>query len=79
MRVLLAEDEKEWPRLLWPYKENGVPSLSAERGCAPVLYVIYHILSWIKVLYTDVFLDKTSFLFIQVKGYVTKYTKIAYL
>lgn len=52
---------REWPQLSWLYKENGVPSLSAERGCAPVLYVIYHILSWIKVLYTDVFLDKMSF------------------
>lgn len=31
------------------------------------------------MLYTDVFLDKTSFLFMQVKGYVTKYAKIAYL
>ena len=41
--------------------------------------LIYHILFWIKVLYTDVFLDKTSFLFMQVKGYVTKYAKIAYL
>lgn len=44
-----------------------------------MLYVIYHILFWIKVLYTDVFLDKTSFLFMQVEGYVTKYSKIAYL
>ena len=44
-----------------------------------MLYVIYHILSWIKVLYTDVFLDKTSFLFMQVEDYVTKYSKIAYL
>lgn len=44
-----------------------------------MLYVIYHILSWIKVLYTDVFLDKTSFLFMQVESYVTKYAKIAYL
>ena len=43
------------------------------------LFVIYHILSWIKVLYTDVFLDKTSFLFMQVDGYITKYAKIAYL
>ena len=41
--------------------------------------LIYHILSWIKVLYTDVFLDKTSFLFMQVDGYITKYAKIAYL
>ena len=31
------------------------------------------------MLYTDVFLDKTSFLFMQVEGYVTKYSKIAYL
>ena len=31
------------------------------------------------MLYTDVFLDKTSFLFMQVDGYITKYTKIAYL
>lgn len=44
-----------------------------------MLNVIYHILFWIKVLYTDVFLDKTSFLFMQVEGYVTKYSKIAYL
>lgn len=44
-----------------------------------MLYVIYHILFWIKVLYTDVFLDKTSFLFMQVDGYITKYSKIAYL
>ena len=44
-----------------------------------MLYVIYHILSWIKVLYTDVFLDKTSFLFMQVDGCITKYAKIAYL
>ena len=44
-----------------------------------MLYVIYHTLSWIKVFYTDVFLDKTSFLFMQVEGYVTKYAKIAYL
>jgi hypothetical protein len=70
---------REWLQLLWLYKENGVPSLYAERGCAPVLYVIYHILSWIKVLYTDVFLDKTSFLFMQVDGYITKYAKIVYL
>ena len=44
-----------------------------------MLYVIYHILFWIKVLYTDVSLDKTSFLFMQVESYVTKYAKIAYL
>ena len=69
---------KEWLRLSWPYKADGVPSLYAERGCAPVLYVIYHTFSWIKVLYTDVFLDKTSFLFMQVDGYITKYAKIAY-
>ena len=31
------------------------------------------------MLYTDVFLDKTSFLFMQVDGYITKYAKIAYL
>ena len=31
------------------------------------------------MLYTDVFLDKTSFLFMQVESYVTKYSKIAYL
>lgn len=31
------------------------------------------------MLYTDVFLDKTSFLFMQVESYVTKYAKIAYL
>ena len=31
------------------------------------------------MLYTDVFLDKTSFLFMQVDEYITKYTKIAYL
>ena len=31
------------------------------------------------MLYTDVFLDKTSFLFMQAEGYVTKYAKIAYL
>ena len=44
------------------------------------LFVIYpFILSWIKVLYTDVSLDKTSFLFMQVEDYVTKYAKIAYL
>ena len=43
-----------------------------------MLYVIYHTFSWIKVLYTDVFLDKTSFLFMQVDGYITKYSKIAY-
>lgn len=30
------------------------------------------------MLYTDVFLDKTSFLFMQVESYVTKYSKIAY-
>ena len=30
------------------------------------------------MLYTDVFLDKTSFLFMQVEGYVTKYSKLAY-
>ena len=70
---------REWPQLLWPYKVNGVPSLSAERGCAPVLYVIYHIFSWIKVPYTDVFLDKASFLFMQVDGCITKYSIIAYL
>ena len=29
--------------------------------------------------YTDVFLDKTSFLFMQVDGCLTKYAKIAYL
>jgi len=44
MRVLLAEDEKRMGGVSrGPYKVNGVPSLSAERGCAPVLYVIYHI------------------------------------
>jgi len=42
-------------------------------------FEIYHIFSWIKVLYTDVFLDKTSFLFMQVDGYITKYAKIEYL
>ena len=31
------------------------------------------------MLYTDVFLDKTSFLFMQVDRCITKYTKIAYL
>ena len=31
------------------------------------------------MLYTDVSLDKTSFLFMQVESYVTKYAKIAYL
>ena len=31
------------------------------------------------MLYTDVFLDKTSFLFMQVDGCITKYAKIAYL
>ena len=31
------------------------------------------------MLYTDVFLDKTSFLFMQVDGYITKYAKIEYL
>ena len=41
--------------------------------------LIYHILSWIKVLYTDVFLDKTSFLFMQVDECIIKYAKIAYL
>lgn len=44
------------------------------------LFVIYpFILFWIKVLYTDAFLDKTSFLFMQVDGCITKYAKIAYL
>ena len=70
---------REWLRLSWLYKADGVPSLFAERGCALVLFVIHHILSWIKVLYTDVFLDKTSFLFMQVNCYITKYAKIAYL
>ena len=31
------------------------------------------------MLYTDVFLDKTSFLFMQVDGCLTKYAKIEYL
>ena len=31
------------------------------------------------MLYTDVFLDKTSFLFMQVDWCITKYAKIAYL
>ena len=31
------------------------------------------------MLYTGVFLLKTSFLFMQVESYVTKYAKIAYL
>ena len=31
------------------------------------------------MLYTDVFLDKASFLFMQVDEYITKYAKIAYL
>ena len=31
------------------------------------------------MLYTDVFLDKTSILFMQVDGCITKYAKIAYL
>ena len=31
------------------------------------------------MLYTDSFLDKTSFLFMQVDGCITKYAKIAYL
>lgn len=31
------------------------------------------------MLYTDVSLDKTSFLFMQVDGCITKYAKIAYL
>ena len=44
-----------------------------------MLYVIYHIISWIIVLYTDVFLDKASFLFMQLDGCITKYAKIAYL
>ena len=44
-----------------------------------MLYVIYHTFSWIKVLYTDVFLDKASFLFMQVDVCITKYAKIAYL
>ena len=44
-----------------------------------MLYVIYHILFWIKVLYIDVFLDKASFLFMQVDRCLTKYAKIAYL
>ena len=79
MRVLLAEDEKRMVAAIGPYKTGGVSSLYAERNCAPVLYVIYHILFWIKVLYTDVFLDKTSFLFMQVDRCLTKYAKIAYL
>lgn len=70
---------KEWSQLLWLYKVNGVPSLYAERGCAPLLVVIHHIFSWIKVLYTGVFLVKTSFLFMQVDCYIAKYAKIAYL
>lgn len=64
---------------MWLYKENGVPSLYAERGCAPSAYVIHHIFSLIKVLYTGVFLGKASFLFMQVDCYITKYAKIAYL
>ena len=31
------------------------------------------------MLYTDVFLDKTSILFMQVDGCITKYAKIVYL
>ena len=42
-------------------------------------FEIYHIFSWIKVLYTDVFLDKTSFLFMQVDECIIKHAKIAYL
>ena len=44
-----------------------------------MLYVIYHTFSWIKVLYTDVFLNEASFLFMQVDECITKYAKIAYL
>lgn len=43
----------------------------------PAIFNISHF-SWIKVLYTDVFLDKTSFLFMQVDECITKYSKIAY-
>ena len=42
-------------------------------------FEIYHIFSRIKVPYTDVFLDKASFLFMQVDGCLAKYAKIAYL
>lgn len=70
---------REWLQPLRLYKADGTLSLSAKRGCAPVLFVIHHIFSWIKVLYTGVFLGKTSFLFTQVDCYITKYAKIAYL
>ena len=45
---------------------------------ASVICNISHF-SWIKVSYTDVFLDKTSFLFMQLDGCIAKYSKIAYL
>lgn len=69
---------REWPQLLWPYKENGVPSLCRARMRAGVICNISHF-----------FLDKSTlhrrlsrqdvFLFMQVDGCIAKYSKIAYL
>ena len=80
MRVLLAEDEKRMAAAIVALlKRMACPPSMQSEAARHRQFEIYHIFSWIKVLYTDVFLDKTSFLFMQVDGYITKYAKIEYL
>ncbi len=67
-KVLLAEDEKEWPQLLGSIKPMACPPLCRVQALSA--YVLYHIFLNKSTSYTDVFCY--VFLFMQVDIIVTK-------